>query len=247
MIRRLSFLFLFLFSVPAMAQQFTHIAKVHYAKFTSKDIYMLGYDLGIRRMCFSVSGGFGTGVDKEFLTPEQVDDQRAIQKVRGSQTIFPAHIPSMTYLESTVSDYKVQQFRVGFIAFIRRNDTLGRHPCTGPHFGVEAMYSRITESQTVVYKSEVDDNRYTYSGVNKFIALGAGTHVGWQFAFFKEHLYVDLRAVIPFYYPFMTEPNLRSPFAGNKYEIQASIGWHFYRVKKDEQPQGEGDKVRQKI
>lgn len=234
--------------ISAPAQQCVHIAKAHYVKgISDKQLYMLGYDLGIRRMCFNVSGGFGNGIDKEFLRPDQADNQEEIQKVRGSQTIFPKNIPSNTYLESCISNYKVQQLRLGFTVFIRRNDTLGRHPLTGPHFGVEAMYSKITESQTVVYKSDVDDMRFTYSGINKFNAFGAGTHVGWQFAFFKEHLYIDLRAVIPFYYPFMAEPNLNSPFAGNKYEIQGSIGWHFYRVKRDQQPEGDGDKVRQKI
>ena len=245
--RNFIFVLIFAITLPASAQKFTHIAKAHYAKFTTKDIYMLGYDLGIRRMCLSVSGGFGTGIDNQFLEAGQVANGLAVQKVRGSQTIYSEMIPPNTYLESCVSDYKVQQLRIGFTVFARRNDTLGRHPCTGLHFGVEAMFSKITESQTVVYKSKTEDLRYTYSGINKFNTLGAGTHVGWQFAFFKEHLYIDLRAVIPFYYPFMLEPNLHSPFAGNKYELQGSIGWHFYRVKKEEQPEGDDGKIREKI
>ncbi|MDQ3108490.1 MAG: hypothetical protein M3R17_01225 [Bacteroidota bacterium] len=239
--------FLFTIALPASAQKFTHIAKAHYVKFTSKEIYMLGYDVGIRRMCFSVSGGFGKGTDNQFLQASQINNGKEVQKVRGSQTIYPSVLPSDTYLESCVSDYKLQQLRVGFTVFIRRNDTLGRHPCTGLHFGVEAMYSKIIESQTVVYKSDFDETRISYSGVNKFNAFGAGTHIGWQFAFFSERLYIDLRAVIPFYYPFMNEPNLNSPFAGNKYELQGSIGWHFYRVKKEVQPEGDGGKVREKI
>jgi hypothetical protein len=244
-----SFLFALIFALPlpASAQKFTHIAKAHYVKFTNKDIYMLGYDVGIRRMCFSISGGFGKGVDHRFLEASQIDNNREIQKVKGSQTVYPARIPSNTYLESCNSDYKLQQLRLGFTIFIRNNDTLNRHPCTGAHFGVEPMYSRITESQTVVYKSDFDETRFEYSGINTFNAFGVGTHVGWQFSFFQERLYVDLRAVIPFYYPFMDEPNLNSPFAGNKYELQGSIGWHFYRGKKDEVQEGDGGKVRDKI
>jgi hypothetical protein len=245
--RNFIFVLFILFAVPATAQKFTHLGKLHYAKFTSKEIYMLGYDVGIRRMCFSVSGGFGSGTDNQFLKAIDIDNGKEIQKVRGSQTVYPQMLPGNTYLESCVSDYKVQQLRVGFTVFIRKNDTLGRHPLTGPHFGVEAMYSKITESQTVVYKSDFDEARFTYAGVNKFTAFGAGSHVGWQFAFFKERLYIDLRAVIPFYYPFMPEPNLNSPFAGNKYELQGSIGWHFYRVKKTADPDGDGEKVREKI
>ncbi len=244
-----SFLFalIILISGTVSAQQFTHLAKAHYARFTDKEIYMLGYDVGFRKMCFSVSGGFGKGTDNQFLDASEIDNGREVQKVRGSQTIFPARIPSNTYLESSMSDYKLQQLRVGFTVFVRRNDTLGRHPLTGLHFGVEAMFSKIIESQTVVYKSDFDETRYSYSGINKLNAFGAGSHVGWQFAFFKEHLYIDLRAVIPFYYPFVKDPNLNSPFAGNKYEIQVSVGWHFYRTKKDPEFDGEGEKVREKI
>lgn len=245
--RNLVFALVFALSLPASAQKFTHIAKAHYARFTDKEIYMLGYDLGIRRMCFSLSGGIGTGIDKQFLEASQINDGREVQKVRGSQTVFPRMIPSNTYLESCDSDYKLQQLRLGFTVFVRKNDTLGRHPSTGLHFGVEAMYSKLIESQTVVYKSDFDETRFTYSGVNHLYAFGAGSHIGWQFAFFKEHLYIDLRAVIPFYYPFMIDPNLNSPFAGNKYELQGSIGWHFYRVKKDQSPDGDGGKVRDKI
>lgn len=245
--RSFLFVLLFAFALPVSAQKFTHIAKAHYAKFTNKEIYMLGYDVGIRRMCFSVSGGFGKGVDNQFLEASQMNDGLEVQKVRGSQTVYPKTIPSNTYLESCASTYKVQQLRVGFTIFIRKNDTLDRHPCTGPHFGVEAMFSKIIESQTVVYKSDFDETRFQYSGVNKLNAFGAGTHVGWQFAFFKERLYIDLRAVIPFYYPFMNEPNLNSPFAGNKYEVQGSIGWHFYRAKREQEIEGDGGKVRDKI
>ncbi|MEO5644022.1 MAG: hypothetical protein ABIQ40_13000 [Bacteroidia bacterium] len=241
------FVFLFAFTLPSPAQTFTSIAKAHYAKFSGKDIYMLGYDLGIRKMCFSVSGGFGTGNDNQFLEDGQMDDGLVVQKVKGSQTVYPAMIPANAYLESCNSGYKIQQLRLGFTVFIRKNDTLDRHPLTGPHFGVEAMFSKIIESQTVTYKSDFDETRLSYSGINTFNALGAGTHFGWQFAFFKEHLYIDMRAVIPFYYPFMEEPNLNSPFAGNKYELQGSIGWHFYHVKKTQQTNGDGEKVREKI
>ncbi len=245
--RSFLFLLLILLSRPVAAQQFTHLAKAHYARFTDKEIYMLGYDVGFRKMCFSVSGGFGKGTDNQFLDASEINDGREVQKVRGSQTIFPARIPSNTYLESSMSDYKLQQLRVGFTVFVRRNDTLGRHPLTGLHFGVEAMFSKLIESQTVVYKSDFDETRHSYSGINKLNAFGAGSHVGWQFAFFKEHLYLDLRAVIPFYYPFVKDPNLSSPFAGNKYELQVSVGWHFYRAKKDPEFDGEREKVREKI
>jgi hypothetical protein len=245
--RNFIFALFFALCLPAAAQKYTHIAKAHYAKFTNKEIYMLGYDVGIRRMSFSVSGGFGSGIDNQFLKEGDMLNGLEVQKVRGSQTVYPAMLPKNTYLESCRSEYKVQQLRLGFTAFIRKNDTLDRHPCTGPHLGVEAIYSKITESQTVVYKADVDITRFSYSGVNKFNAFGAGSHIGWQFAFFKERLYIDLRAVISFYYPFMEDANLNSPFAGNKYDFQGSIGWHFYKVNKQVDPDGDGEKVRDKI
>ncbi|HET6990062.1 MAG TPA: hypothetical protein VFJ43_02010, partial [Bacteroidia bacterium] len=209
---------------------------------------MLGYDIGIRKMCFSVSAGTGNGTDNQFLAADKMDDGKEVQKVRGSQTIYPAIFPDNSYLESCNSTYQVRQLRLGFTIFIRRNDTLGRHPCTGLHFGTEAVFMNTIENQTVIYKSLAPtEELYTYSGINKFNELGAATHVGWQFAFFKEHLYVDLRAVLPFYYPFMPEPNLNSPFAGNKWELQASIGWHFYRKKEETVKDSDKDQIRQKI
>ncbi len=245
--RNLLLILFLLFSSILVSQNVAHIVKFHYAKFTGKDIYMLGYDLGIRKMCFNVSGGIGKGFDNQSINANQVDDNIAVQKVKASQTIFPAIEPPNTYLESCNSTYKVKQARLGFTVYLRRNDTLGRAPQTGLHFGVEAIYSQIVESQTITYKSEIDEMRYSYSGINHFNTFGAGTHVGWQFALIKQHLYLDFRAVIPFYFPFMDEPNLNSPFAGNKYELQTSIGWHFYKSPKEDQPKGDGNKVRNKI
>lgn len=242
-------LYLFLICIPSflLAQKFTHIVKVHYVAFTNKQISMLGYDVGIRRMCFTISGGIGNGKDNQFLPADKINDGKYVQKVRASQTIYPAILPNQAYLESCNSTYKIQQLRLGMTIFVRRNDTLGRHPMTGPHLGVEAMLTNTIESQTVIYKSINDDTRYTYSGINKFYEYGAGTHLGWQFALLKEHLYVDLRGVIVFYWPQMPEPNLNSPFAGNRWELQASIGWHFYRNHKETPKDTSKEKVREKI
>lgn len=241
------FVFLFSWVIPASAQKFTHIAKAHYVKFTGKEIYMLGYDIGTQRMCFSISAGSGKGSDKQILDANQTNDPNEKMRVRDSQTIFPGKIPLNSFLESCISDYKIQQLRLGFSVFIRKNDVNGRIAFTGAHFGVEAMFSKIIETQTVVYKSDYELTRFEFSGVKKFNAAGAGTHFGWQFAFFMERLYVDLRAVIPFYYPFMQDPNLNSPFSGNKCELQGSIGWHFYRIKNYQQADGDALKVREKL
>jgi hypothetical protein len=239
--------FLFSFVLPASAQKFTHLAKAHYVKFTGKEIYMLGYDVSTPRMCFSISAGAGRGSDKQFLDANQTHNPREKMRVRDSQTIFPERNPLNSFLESCVSEYKIQQLRIGFTVFIRNNELHERAACTGPHFGVEAMFSKLIESQTVVYKSDDELTRFEFSGVNKFNAAGVGTHFGWQFAFFSDRLYIDVRAVIPFYYPFMQDPNLNSPFSGNKYELQASIGWHLYRVKKTSKSDGETERVREKI
>ncbi len=246
---RQSFIFLLLvFSTPFLdAQKFTHIVKVHYAAFTNKRISMLGYDLGIRKMCFSISGGIGNGKDNQFLSADKIGDQKSIQKVRASQTIYPEIYPAQTYLESCNSTYEIQQLRLGFAIFIRNDDTLGRYHCTGPHVGVEALFTNTRESQIVVYKSELNDTRFSFSGTNHFHEIGAGTHVGWQFAFFKAHLFVDLRAVISFYWPLMPEPNLNSPYAGNRWELQAGIGWHFYKNHETKVKSSDKDQIREKI
>lgn len=242
--------FICLFSIGS-AQKISHIVKASYIQFTTKktnkQIEMIGYELGTRRVCYNLSAGIGTGTDNEFLPMDKMDDGKFSQEVHESQTVFPSTFPPDTYLESVNSTYKVKQLRMGFTVFIRRNDTLGRKPFTGPHCGVEAMFTQTTEFQTAIYKSNSDETRFSYSATHQFNSIGAATHIGWQFALLKDHLLLDLRGVIPFYYPLMAEPNLNSPFAGNKWEIQASIGWHFYRVKDTSVKDSDKDKVRDKI
>jgi hypothetical protein len=242
--------FSFLFSIVS-AQRFSNFAKVHYVQFTTKktnkQIEMVGYELGVRRICYNISGGIGTGSDNEFLPVDKMNDGKYSQEVHKSQTIFPSIYPSDSYLESVNSTYKIKQLRMGFTVFLRRNDTLDRHPFTGPHCGVEAMFCRTTEFQTATYKSNSDETRFSYSATHQFNAIGAATHIGWQFALLNDHLFIDLRGVIPFYFPLMAEPNLNSPFAGNKWEIQGSIGWHFYRTKNSDAKDSDKDKVRDKI
>ncbi len=245
--RILSFILLLVCNCTFLsAQKVTHLVKVNYAAFTNKQITMLGYDVGIHKVCLSMSIGIGNGKDKQFLSSNNMSPIIE-QKVRASQTIFPAIIPPNTYLESCNSNYKTKQIRLGFTGYVRRNDTLGRHPMTGPHLGVDALYSNTSEAQTVVYKSDSNETRFTFSGTHYFHEIGAATHLGWQFAFFKAHLYIDLRGVIVFYFPMMVEPNLNSPFAGNKWELQGSIGWHFYNSRKDEEKDAEKEKVRKQI
>lgn len=240
-------LFSFYGATALLAQGATSIFKVHDIGFVNKQLWMLGYDVGIRKLCFNINAGFGNGKDDQFLPADKVQDGKSVQKVRASQVVFPANSPANSYLESCNTTYKVQQLRLGMTIFPRRNDTLGRHPLTGPHLGVEAMYTKTIESQTVVYKSEINDTRYSYSGINRFTEIGAGSHLGWQFAFFKEHLYVDFRGAIVFYWPQTPEPNLNSPFAGNKWELQASLGWHFYSKPKEKVKDGDKDQIRNKI
>jgi hypothetical protein len=225
----------FLFSVlnPASAQGVSHFVYFHQAAALNKQISMGSYAFGWRRICFNVVGGVAKGTDDQFLGPDQLNDSKAKQKIRASQTIDPENRPANSYLESCNSTYSGNQVRFGFTLFLRRDDTLGRHPFTGLHVGVDAVYMFTHETQTVVYKSESDETRNTFSGSHSYSEIGAATHVGYQVALFNERLYIDLRAVIPFYYPFMPDPNLNSPFAGTKYEAQIGIGWHFTGRKKD--------------
>lgn len=248
MLRRIYILVLLVCISAFVNAQISHTAKLHYVKAANKQIMMAGYEIGSHKISYHICGGIGDGTDNKFLSAENSTNQAAIRKVKDSQTVFPDPKPSDTYLESCQTNYKIQQLRIGFTVYVRRNDTLSRHPFTGPHFGVEAMFSSIRETQTVTYKSHSDETRYIFSGTNNFPAIGAGTHVGWQFAFFKEHLYIDLRAVIPFYFPFTSEPNLNSPFAGNKWEAQVSVGWRFHRDDHaDKAEDGEKGKVRRTL
>lgn len=102
------------------------------------------------------------------------------------------------------------------------------------------------ETQNITYKSQTDDTRLYFSGVHNYTAIGAATHLAWQFAFLKERLYLDLRAVVPFYFPFMEDPNLNSPFAGTKYEFQIGLAWHFTKRTEETKSDPQG-KVRDKI
>lgn len=63
----------------------------------------------------------------------------------------------------------------------------------------------------------------------------------------KEHLYVDLLAAIVFYYPFITDINYNSPFAGNRIELQTSVGWRFNSTKQKQIKNSEKKQIRSKI
>lgn len=232
MTRPLRLVLLFILCAPVLhAQRTAHFLKVHEAEALNKQIHMFGYEFGYHRISFSLCGGMAKGTDAQFLSPDQLEDSRAKQRISSSLTVTPTMRPSHTYLERCNSTYSGQQLRLGFSLYLRKNDSLSRAPFSGPHIGVEAVYMRATESQTVTYKSETSESRYVYSGIHKYSEVGAATHLGWQFALFREKAYVDFRAVLPFYYPFMVEPNINSPFSGNKYEAQISIGWKFSKVK----------------
>ncbi len=246
--RKLLLFLIFIFTALIVnTQALTHTTKVHFVGYNNKQIGMLGYELGIRRMSVNLSAGIGQGTDNQFLSSDKINDDLAKQKLNLSQTIFPKISPPFTYLEACNSTYKIEQLRLGFTIFVRRNDTLGRQASTGPHIGVEGMLTNIIESQSVTYKSNLDETRYIYSGINKFYTAGAATHFGWQFSFLKEHLYVDLLAAIVFYYPFITDINYNSPFAGNRIELQTSVGWRFNSTKQKQIKNSEKKQIRSKI
>lgn len=228
MIRRITVLLL-LFSIrfTGFAQGVSHFIYVQAAAAQNKQMFLADYSFGYRRICFNLAGGTAKGTDDQFIAPENRNDDKAKEKIRASQTVEPQTFPSNSYLESCNSTYSGNQIRFGFTLFLRRDDTLGRHPFTGVHVGVDAAYMYTYESQSVTYKSQLDDTRNTFSGKHSYSEIGAVTHLGWQFALINEHLYIDVRAVIPFYYPFMANPNLNSPFTGTKYEAEICVGWHF--------------------
>jgi hypothetical protein len=224
-----------------------HFLYGHYATALHKSIYSVGYSVGYRRVTYNISYGLANGSDNQFLAPEDVGNNQLEGELSSSSVIDPDPKPMNSYLEEVDSKYNGPQVRLGFTCFLRRNDTLGRHPFTGPHAGLDASYMRVTEMQTVVYKSELGEDRWTYDQGRRFHALGAASHIGWQFAFLHDRLYVDARFVVPFLYPFVEEPNVNSPFAGTRYEFQASVAWHIGWGKSEEVEDKGGPKVREKI
>ena len=208
---------------------------------------MGGYSIGYRRVMYNFSAGYANGSDYQFLPADQVGNNQLEGEVSASAFIFPNPRPMDSYLEEVSTKYEGPQARLGFTCFLRRNDTLGRSPFTGPHAGLDASYMRVTEMQTVVYKSETSEVRWTYDEGRRFHAFGAASHLGWQFAFLHDRLYLDARFVVPFLYPFVDEPNVNSPFAGTRYEFQASVAWHIGWGKSNALEDGPEKKVREKI
>jgi hypothetical protein len=232
------FFFLFAGAINSGAQV-SHFVHARAGMGFGKQYYLGGYSAGLHKIMFHFSGGTASGFDNRYLAPDQIENIKSRQNVNESQTVFPDDQPADTYLERCNSTYTVQQLRLGFSLFFRNNDTLGRHPFSGPHVGVDATFGRLRETQTVTYKSKSGEERYSFSGINNFYEVGASTHAGWQFVFLKERLYLDLRAVISFYYPFMQEPNTKGPFAGNRVEGEVCIAWRFYKkADKDENVEG---------
>lgn len=241
------FVLLFFSEAGAQTKVF-HFLYAHYATAPNKSIYMGGYSIGYRRVTYNFSAGYANGSDHQYLPPDQLDNNQLKGELSSSAVIDPDPKPANSYLEDVSSLYEGPMARVGFTCFLRRNDTLGRHPFSGPHAGLEASYMRVTERQTVIYKSETGEERWTYDGGNRFHSLGAATHIGWQFALLHDRLYLDARFVIPFLYPFTDDPNINSPFAGTRYEFQASMAWHIGWGKSAKEPENDGGpKVRDKI
>ncbi len=241
--------FVFLFVSKGFTQdKVYHFLYGHYATALHKSIYMGGYSIGYRRVMYNFSYGYANGSDYKFLAPEDVGNNQLEGELSSSSVIDPDPKPMNSYLEEVDSKYTGPQARMGFTCFLRRNDTLGRHAFSGPHAGLDASYMYVTEMQTVIYKSETSEQRWVYDQGRRFHALGAATHLGWQFALLNERLYLDARFVVPFLYPFVEEPNVNSPFAGTRYEFQASMAWHIGWGKSEpKQEDGTGPKVRDKI
>ncbi|MBI3511370.1 MAG: hypothetical protein HY064_11955 [Bacteroidetes bacterium] len=226
------FFFLLIFQSSVHSQKYTAFIKAHGVEGLNKSLAMGGIEAGHRRIVFDIDAGFGKGKDDESISASELSDQKKLEHINASLTFDPEPVPANSHIESCNTFYKTIQGRIGFTVYLRRNDTLGRHPFTGPHIGAQFVFANTIEMQDVIYRSDDELTAYSFSQTNNLTEIGAATHIGWQFAFFKEHLYFDLRAVIPFYYPFTSLPNVNSPFVGNKWEAQASIGWHFYRAAK---------------
>src|ERR1044072_682599 len=243
-----AFGFLFVFSVLPAQQKVFHFLYAHYSASLNKQTYWGGYSIGYRRVTYTLNFGYAKGTDHQHLNPEDVDDNKLQGELSSSSVIDPDPKPPASYLEDVYSTYEGPQARLGITCFLRRNDTLSRHPFTGPHAGLEASLMYVTEMQTVTYKSETSDQRWYFDAGNRFRALGAATHIGWQFALLHDRLYIDTRFVDPFLYPFTDEPNINSPFAGTKYEFQVSLAWHIGWGKTAKEPEGtDAPKVRDKI
>ena len=225
-----------------------HFLYGHYSLGLNKQSYWGGYSIGHRRVTYNFNFGYGNGIDHKHLNPEDIDNNKLKGELSSSAVIDPDPKPMDSYLEDVYSEYEGPMARVGITVFLRRNDTLGRHPFTGPHGGLEASAMYVTERQTVTYKSELSEQRWYYDQGMRFRAVGAATHVGWQFAFLHDRLYIDTRFVVPFLYPLVEEPNVNSPFAGTRYEFMVSAAWHIGWGKQEKDSDDpDAPKVRDKI
>ncbi len=235
-------------AATALAQGPAHFAQAHANAFIDKQLFMAGYAIGWRKVNITACAGTGSGTNERYISPENSENQVMLGEMSSTTTIEPQNEPASSYVERCTSTYETKMARLGFTVFFRNNDTLARRAFTGPHFGVEGLYMRTLERQEVVYKSKISESRYVYSGGHLFSGIGAASHAGWQFALLRERLYIDLRAGITFYYPFMEEPNLNGPFAGNRWEGQITMSWRFAGGGKEEEvEEGDGGKVREKI
>lgn len=248
--------FLFAFTSLSAQQKVFHFLYAHYStgydfktSSINKQTAWAGYSIGYNRVQFNAYYGYySSGTDHQHLNPEDIGNNKLEGELSSSNVIDPDPKPRDSYLEDVYSKYSGPQARLGITCFLRRNDTLGRHPFTGPHAGLEANYMRVTEWQRATYKSDFSEQRWIYDQGRRFHALGAATHIGWQFAFLHDRLYADVRFVIPFLYPFVEEPNVNSPFAGTKYEAQVSLAWHIGWGKSEAETEGtDAPKIREKI
>lgn len=221
------FLPLFLFAQPSIAQHNREIFRAEGSAWAKTHYFAFAFErsLGPTSITMSIGGG-KLGHDNQYLSPGQLSSVDERERVNESQTIDTDFkiVAKGCYLERCESWYSGPVGRISIAHYFmkrpRHSDRL-----KGLYVNLDLITQYTIEKQTLTFKSKTAEKRYVQNGENRFITLGMGVGVGYQWYPAGQHLAVNMNIAHPFYLPLTEEINTSSPFAGGRWEARVGIGW----------------------
>jgi hypothetical protein len=225
-------LFLFLFSSGLSAQSWrgynnkrTFSVNAVGGLKTHFPLVSLERSFGPWALSASLGGGY-IGYDKQEVLFGDADYLLRSIKVANSKTLIdmPNNLGEDTYLSKTTSRYMGAVFRAGIKHYFCRS--YGQNRLSGLYSGLELIYVRTYEYQSLTYRQKSGPQSWTYDGINKFNTIGIELKAGYNwFPGDNPNYLVHFAIGHPFYIPMQEEINLTSPFTAGQWECEIGFGY----------------------
>lgn len=204
--------------------QLFHVAAVGGFK-SHYPLISLERSLGNWSVSGSIGGGFvGSDLQQVLFSDDNFTIKHA--KVANSKTLteLPNHIGNNTYMWKTKTQYMGAMMRTGINYYFGRQ--LYHERMTGFYTGLELVYMRTFEYQTVTYREKNGDKTWEYDGLNEFNTFAMSLKAGYRwYPGGNPHYCMTAAIARPFYIPVTEEINLSSPFTAAHWELEIGFGY----------------------